>query len=61
LNEGRNVTQDVQARNMGFSLRLQIEREATGKQEAATKLQVLAERIVDDAISADASRTGRCW
>ena len=28
-----------------------IEREATDKQEAATKLQVLAERIVDDAIS----------
>jgi hypothetical protein len=28
-----------------------IEREATGKQAAATKLQVLAERIVDDAIS----------
>jgi hypothetical protein len=28
-----------------------IEREATGKQEAVTKLQVLAERIVDDAIS----------
>jgi hypothetical protein len=28
-----------------------IEREATDKQEAVTKLQVLAERIVDDAIS----------
>ena len=28
-----------------------IGREATDKQEAATKLQVLAERIVDDAIS----------
>ena len=28
-----------------------IEREATGHKEAATKLQVLAERIVDDAIS----------
>ena len=28
-----------------------IEREATGKHEAVTKLQVLAERIVDDAIA----------
>ena len=28
-----------------------IEREATGKHQAATKLQVLAERIVDDAIA----------
>ena len=28
-----------------------IEREATGKQEAATKLEVLAERIVEDAIA----------
>jgi hypothetical protein len=28
-----------------------IEREATGKHQAVTKLQVLAERIVDDAIS----------
>ena len=28
-----------------------IEREATGKHEAVTKLQVLAERIVEDAIS----------
>ena len=37
-----------------------IGREATDKQEAATKLQVLAERIVDDAISG-ASRVVRCW
>ena len=28
-----------------------VEREATGKHEAVTKLQVLAERIVDDAIA----------
>ena len=28
-----------------------IEREATGKHEAVTKLQVLAERIVEDAIA----------
>ena len=28
-----------------------IEREATGKREAVTKLEVLAERIVDDAIA----------
>ena len=28
-----------------------IEREATGKHEAVTKFQVLAERIVDDAIA----------
>jgi hypothetical protein len=28
-----------------------IEREATGKQKAATKLEVLAERIVEDAIA----------
>jgi hypothetical protein len=28
-----------------------IGREATGKQEAATKLQILAERLVDDAIA----------
>ena len=36
-----------------------IGREATDKQEAATKLQVLAERIVEDAIPG-ASRVGRC-
>ena len=28
-----------------------VEREATGKHDAVTKLQVLAERIVDDAIA----------
>ena len=36
-----------------------IGREATDKQEAATKLQVLAERIVEDAIPG-ASRVERC-
>ncbi|MFP6564766.1 MAG: hypothetical protein VCC68_09835 [Myxococcota bacterium] len=38
-----------------------VEREATGKHEAVTKLQVLAERIVDDAIAPDASRVARSW
>ena len=37
-----------------------IGREATSKQGAATKLQVLAERLVDDAIGGYASRVGRC-
>lgn len=37
-----------------------IGRDATGKHEAATKLQVLTQRIVDEAISPDASRVGRC-
>ena len=38
-----------------------VERDATGKHEAVTKLQVLAERIVDDAIAPDASRVARSW
>ena len=38
-----------------------VEREATGKHHAVTKLQVLAERIVDDAIAPDASRVARSW
>ena len=38
-----------------------IEREATGKHEAVRKLQVLAERIVEDAIKRDASRAGNYW
>ena len=39
-----------------------VEREATGTHEAVTKLQVLAERIVEDAIAGGMpSRVARCW